>query len=196
MKIGVIDSGLGGELISNYLNKNYNYEVIKILDKEMFPYGNKSKVLLRKRLKELVNKLEDNHKLDKIVIACNTLSSLFFYDSYFKYKHKLYDVINPVIRYLEDKKYENILLLATTNTINSNVYQTFCNGDITTLDATKLIFNIEFGYDVTNDIYNIINNYYNYDAIILGCTHLIYIKEELRDLFKGDIISQDELINI
>ena len=190
MKISVIDSGTGGITFSNNLKEKVkNLDTILYIDKEGYPYGNKELDWLKERLNSLVL----NSKSNIVVIACNTLSSII-YNFDLKFKKVVVDVITPTIYFLKGKNYKNICILATKNTIKMDIYCRLLQTNITYIDATKLIDDLEKDNDYIPSLFEIIDNLSTeYDAILLGCTHLIKIKNEFRKYLNIDIISQDEI---
>ena len=75
--IAVVDSGIGGTSVLSELIKKYpHYNYIYFADNLNMPYGKKSKRFLLKRAKEIIDVLKNSYKVDAIIIACNTLSSV------------------------------------------------------------------------------------------------------------------------
>lgn len=77
--IAVVDSGIGGTSVLSELIKKYpHYNYIYFADNLNMPYGKKSKRFLLKRAKEIIDVLKNSYKVDAIIIACNTLSSVIY----------------------------------------------------------------------------------------------------------------------
>ena len=190
MQISLIDSGIGGKVFGNNLLFDVNdLEIEYLVDYKNFPYGNKDLSFLKERLIELVNKA--NNQI--VVIACNTLSSIIFHYN-LSFNKTVVDVITPTIFYLKDKNYSLITVYATKNTIFMNIFEKLLNTKIIYIDATKLISAIENDYNIEEEFYKLVNKTPKYsECIVLGCTHLIKIKELFRNTFNREIISQDEL---
>ena len=75
--IAVVDSGIGGtSVLSELIEKYPHYNYIYFADNLNMPYGKKSKRFLLKRAKEIIDVLKNSYKVDAIIIACNTLSSV------------------------------------------------------------------------------------------------------------------------
>lgn len=75
--IGIIDSGIGGvsilkKLISKFNCGNYIYYA----DNLHMPYGKKNKTFILKRILNLIDIMKNAYKVDLIIIACNTASSV------------------------------------------------------------------------------------------------------------------------
>lgn len=144
MKIGVFDSGIGGltvlkELVSSYPNNEYIY----IGDTKNIPYGNKTK----EELLNLSIKIIDyfiSIKVDKIIIACGTISSNISNLLKQKYTVDIIDIISPTINYLKNNKYNNIGVLATKMTVNSKIFSTkLHNKKVIEVECPKLVPAIE-----------------------------------------------------
>lgn len=160
-----------------------------LIDFEGFPYGIKDLFWLKNRLINLV----DNSGNKEIIIACNTLSSIIYYFN-LKFSKKVVDVVTPTILFFNEKKYEKIIILATKNTIKMDVYSKYITADITYIDASTLIEAIQKNQPsnkIIDGLKSIILD--TKTPILLGCTHLIKLKEIFRSTFLNEIISQDEI---
>lgn len=191
IKINILDSGLGGIVFKENLEKEIKHcEFELMIDSFGFPYGDKELEWLKERLYYLIG----NCKNKIILIACNTLSSIIYYYN-LKFDKTILDVITPTISYIKDQKFKNVVILATKNTIKMNVYSDLLNSlNIKYIEATKLISDLEYGLDYNDELNNILKEIPSYfDAILLGCTHLSKIKEEILNKVKIKLISQDDL---
>ena len=112
-----------------------------------------------------------------VVIGCNTICSNILDKLKNKYKNLiLIDVIDSTIKEFIRKNKNNVLILATEKTIDSNVYENKIkkinnNIKISNLKAISLVPIIEEDLDATNLIEEYLSNYKDIDSIILGCTH-------------------------
>ena len=190
LKISIIDSGVGGIVFANNLEKEIkDLDLVVNIDTEGFPYGQKDLNWLKERLELLISQAKSN----VIIIACNTLSSLIYYYD-LKFKKIVVDVITPTIYFLKDKKYKNICILCTKNTIKMDIYGKLLNSNIIYIDTTGLIDDIQNNKNHIINLYNVIDKIDDKcDLVILGCTHLIRIKDEFRKIIDIDILSQDEI---
>ena len=190
MQLTVIDSGLGGAIFAQNIRCEFpNLEILLKLDKEGFPYGDKELNWLKCRLTELVESTTTN----TVVIACNTLSCII-YKFKLKFIKTVVDVIAPTTYFFNQKKYMNICILATKNTIKMKIYDELVNSKIYYIDSSILISDLEKEREYDKSLQDIIDKIpLSCDAILLGCTHLIDIKNQFRKLLKTDVISQDEI---
>jgi glutamate racemase len=111
-----------------------------------------------------------------------------------KFKKTVVDVITPTIYFLRKRNYSHVTILATKNTIKMDIYSMLLGSKINYIDATKLINEIE--NDIVNEetIKDILKEVSKKtDAILLGCTHLIKVKDIFRRITAIDILSQDEI---
>ncbi len=75
--IAIIDSGIGGVSIFNKLIDKYQSgNFIYFADNLNMPYGTKSKEFIKRRILEIIDNLKSKYKVDIIIIACNTASSV------------------------------------------------------------------------------------------------------------------------
>lgn len=173
----------------NALAKRYTDDFYLVMDKSYFPYGNKPYDVLYNRITYLIDYLIDKG-CNKIVIACNTLCTTVLEDIRGLYDIKLIGIIDIVIEFIKSQSIKSVSLIATTNTINSNVYQkrlSEINVDCNVINGDEYIYKIENRMDLSFDDLEIKDEY-----LILGCTHFINYK----DRFNCKTISQDDLINI
>lgn len=175
MRIGLIDSGEGGLAVAKELEA-ISDELILIMDKAFFPYGNKTKEFLLKRAYYLALLLVEQ-KVDVIIIACNTLSivALEFLQNSFSIPIK--GIFSYLIPYLnKDNLFIGSLI---TSKYVSDTY------GIKVIDGTSLIKAIEKKEEIKEQLGLI--NYGNAKKLVLGCTHFLAIPKAS---FKIDIINQ------
>ena len=85
LRIGFFDSGVGGLSVLRYVKtyleaepalKTYPLEYYYLLDRAGFPYGTKPEDFLNKRIVSLARDFLTVYKLDYLVLACSTASTL------------------------------------------------------------------------------------------------------------------------
>ena len=184
MNIGFIDSGIGGiSTLKECLKEFPDMDYIYIADTLYAPYGNLNKDFLIKRIKHLIHILESKGA-DKIVLACNSSSTISYYEN-------LENAV-PIIRVVPEIKkalYENsgkILLLSTVLTSNSMYVKRFHTSRLSVLGEQYLAGKIEKAapkFSLLKDyIKMILEPYFDIDAILLGCTHYLFVEDIVREI--------------
>lgn len=176
----MFDSGIGGltvlrELINEYPNTEYIYYA----DTLNLPYGEKTKEQLLEIGKNIIEFL-DSKKVDVIVIACGTCSSLV--ESYRELTETpVFDVITPTVEYVK-KHYKNVGLIATKSTIDNKIFENKLTSKGINVKATSCPSFVPFieGLKDTYDIeeLNILKDS-NLEVIILGCTHYPLLQDKI-----------------
>jgi len=199
--IGIFDSGIGGLTVAKAISKILpNERFIYFGDTAHLPYGDKSKEAILRYSKRITEFLLANN-CKSIVIACNTASAISY--PYLRDKHKgaipVINVIDPIIEAIvADGSHKKIGLIATKTTVQSGVYQEKMqrrNPDIQmeVLPTPLLAPMIEEGFSKDKISKTVIENYLSnpifdsIDALILGCTHYVLIKDEINDFFEGKV---------
>lgn len=189
LKIGLIDSGMGGFSILKALMKDkINAEYFYIYDNKHHPYGQKSQNELMaigyQNMKTLLN-YEENFA----IIACNTLTSGCV--------DKLRGMFNVPIIGVEPpikpcgKECKNILVLATPFTLMSERVQNLthdyleCNFYYPSLPELATLIEAQIENEDIINAYLIekLKNYKNIDGIVIGCTHYNFIEKNLKKIF-------------
>lgn len=190
MRVGIFDSGIGGLTVLKNLYKHYpNNEYIYFGDTINLPYGNKTK----EELKELsTNDIEFllSKQVDIIIIACGTVSSNCINYLKNKYQIPIYDIISPTINYLNNSNYNNIGIIATNATIDSNIFKNNLNKNIYQIKTPKFVPIIEENRvnEIDSTIDEYLHEYKNkIDILVLGCTHYPYLIDNLNKYFNNKI---------
>lgn len=204
--IGMFDSGVGGttvfkELISTLPNE----DVIYIGDTASFPYGSKSKEtiieLTRKRIENLI--LKD---VKLIVIACGTATSQALEEVKKMFSVPIIGIIEPTVKYLKQKNVKNIGVVATTGTIRSQGWERAIRNEINGCEiknrACPLLAPMaEEGWTENEiaklTIHEYMKDFFNVDALILGCTHYPLFKNLIvKELKEGTmVINTGEMVS-
>ncbi|WP_295158448.1 glutamate racemase [uncultured Brachyspira sp.] len=203
MPIGVFDSGFGGltvlkQLLKILPNENYIY----LGDNINIPYGDKTK----EEIEKLTFKMADfliNQKCKMLVIACNTISACSYSILKDKYQIPIIEVIsNGVKDALNNTKNNNIYIIGTEFTIQSNAYKNEINKynkinknnkvKITQLACRKLCPMIENDWSSYDNRLEVLNSYLenideNSDTLILACTHYTHILDDIKNLLQNNI---------
>ena len=197
-KIGFIDSGIGGlNILKKYLEKRPNNEYIYFGDTLHLPYGDKSKEELIGYATKIIDFLIVNG-VKTVVLACGTLCSVAYDDLVKKYPDiKIINIIDNTCKYLNKSSYKNIGLIATENTIKMKRFNNKLNKHIISKSTPMLVPIIE---NREVDKYNYYIDYYlkdmkHVDALILGCTHYIVLKDAIKEYIQKPIIDMSLFIS-
>lgn len=191
MKIGVIDSGIGGlTVLSSLIKKCPNHEYIYFGDTINLPYGGKSKKEIIEYTTNIIKFLEKEN-VEVIIIACGTISSNI---KDIKSNVPLIDIISPLKGKLDN--YKKISIMATEMSIKTNAFKNYINSELNLIACPKLVPIIENNNysNLDNTLKEYLKTAYESDALILGCTHYPIIKNEISKYYKGDIICLDKYI--
>lgn len=208
----VLDSGMGGlSVLQNIQITLPNARFIYCFDNAFFPYSEKPIELIRQRFFEIISSINEQFKIDLVVVACNTASTVVLDFLRQKFTQPIVGVVPAIKPACEISQTKTIGLLATCNTVKSNyvdkLIEKYAKGcKVLKLGSTDLV-NIaetkqatgELNLDAKAKITAILTPWFNQnlDAIVLGCTHFIFIKEEIAKLFpkvhlidSGDAVAQ------
>lgn len=195
MRIGFIDSGVGGLSILEAVRALVPADYFYMMDNRYLPYGTKSELFIRQRLKQLTEHLL-THQVDLIVIACNTATTQAV--DWLRQQFELSFVgvvpaIKPAALYCAGEK---MALLATPATVKGGYIKKLIadyagNSAVKFVGSSELVMLAEqkvwTGADVKAAVAQVINdsglNQFAPKAIILGCTHFPFLAEEIRSAF-------------
>lgn len=211
MKIGFLDSGLGGLIILKSVAKelpDYDYEYYG--DTANLPYGDKSEEEILALTKAgVIHLFERDCAL--VIVACNTASA----ESLRKLQDtilvgeysakRILGVIIPTVEAVVETGIKDVALIATRRTVESKKYdlefaKLEANINLLSKAISELVPLIEANKD--DEAFGLLSKHLeepifkNKKLLILGCTHYSVLKDMLRErLGKGVVvISQDELI--
>ena len=198
--IGVFDSGVGGLTVAHAIKQILPGEsLIYFGDTAHLPYGDKSAEAIKYYSRRITEFLLD-HNSKVVLIACNSASaSAFDYlKNEFKGKTIIIDVIDPVVDYLDTKKFNKIGVIGTKMTIASGTYEKKIREkspatSVVSIATPLLVPMIEEGF-IFDDISNAIiraylsnESFVGIEALILGCTHYPIIKNQISKIFNFNI---------
>ena len=184
-----------------------NERLIYFGDTAHLPYGDKSADAIKFYSLQITKLLlEKSCKL--IVIACNSASAVthrvlpdFFKDTHF------INVIDPLVKKVDNNNYSKVGVIATKMTIGSNIYRDKLkalnpNLLVEQLATPLLIPMIEEGFYNDNISQSVISTYLsnerfeNMEALLLACTHFPLIKTEIADFFDNriDVLDSTDII--
>ena len=194
-----LDSGIGGaSILKEVMENSFNNEFVYFADTMNSPYGNKSKKQIYEIVKKNVDYLSSKYKIDVLILACNTATSVCAE----KFR-KIYNFpiigVEPPIKVAIDRGNKNILIIATKQTIKTNMtlkkYISQKNADVTIelLPLKKLAKIIDKNVEDLDVVIPYLKHKLKngkYDSIVLGCTHYNFIKKQIKQLFpNAEIIS-------
>jgi glutamate racemase len=214
--IGIFDSGYGGlTVLKDIALFLPEYDYIYLGDNARAPYGNRSYETVYQFTIESVRKLF-SMGCQLVILACNTSSAkalrtiqqndLPKIDPY----RRVLGVIRPIAEIAGIySKSNNIGILGTRGTINSNSYQIEINKLYPHIHVyqeacpmwVSLIENNEHNdkgadYFIKKNISNLLHLNSKIDTIILGCTHYPLLMEKIRQFLPKSIsiISQGSIV--
>lgn len=205
--IGMFDSGVGGlTVLKEVIKQCPNEKIIYLGDTKRFPYGSKSEEtiidLTKKGIDFLISK-----NVKAVVIACGTATSQALEEVQKCYDIPIIGIINATVRYIKNKEYKDIGVIATTGTIRSKGWQNKINeiipNAVVSYKACPLLAPMAEEGWTNNEIARLTIKEYlkdlkNIECLILGCTHYPLFKEFIREELGNDkeIINTGEIVSI
>ncbi|WP_337879823.1 glutamate racemase [Rheinheimera sp.] len=193
MRIGVIDSGVGGLSILNAVRESVPAQYIYCMDNQYLPYGTKSELFIRQRLQQLTHHLLEQYKVDLVLIACNTATTQAV--DYLRQQFALPFVgvvpaIKPAAHYCGIQPFAVLATQATVNGpyIEQLVAEFAPKNDVQLIASSELVLLAEqkvwYRCDVTAEVRRVLLDtplaQSNVAALVLGCTHFPFLTEEIR----------------
>ena len=193
MKLGIFDSGRGGELVAQKLKEllpRHTYTVVN--DLAHAPYGERSYDDIRRLTEAAIQPLLD---CDIIVIACNSATTAAIEWLRSRYPEQRFIGIEPMIKpAAELTKTGVITVCATPATLRSEAYQRLKERyakDLTVMEpdceawAQMIEENTMNDEKITEMVESAIAG--GSDVIVLGCTHYHWIKEKIVEAACPDV---------
>ncbi len=187
MKIGVFDSGIGGEAIATSLRTLIpSAEIISVNDHTHVPYGNRQDDQIIDLTIAAILPLVDM-ECDAIVIACNTATTVAITSLRTRFPNMKFVGLDPMIKpAVQQTQTKHIAVLATAATLRSARYaqlksQWAPDTLVIEPDCTTWASLIEEGQSETIDISSVMHEIEvnNVDVIILACTHYHWLKPRI-----------------
>ena len=205
MKLGVFDSGIGGEAVAEALRKTFpEAGVVTVNDRANVPYGDKPPERVAQLTEAAIGPLLAGG-CDVIVIACNTSTAVAIDGLRRKYPAQKFIGIEPMIKpAAELTKSKVVAVCATPTTLGSARYKWLVRKFGGGLEIIEPAECGEWAYLIENNLMNreriqkTIDGVCERgaDVIVLGCTHFHWIKELIADLARGraSVIEPSEAI--
>lgn len=192
MKIGVFDSGRGGELIAAGLQKLLpDYEFMVVNDREHVPYGSREDDEIITLTTAAIQPLLDAG-CPIIVIACNTATMAAITTLRERFAETRFVGIEPMVKPAASiSATHHVTVLATPLTLKSNRYQHLLREYASSLtidqpNAAGWAAAIEHGEMNTISLDEVATSIASgSDTLILACTHYIALKARLQATFPG-----------
>lgn len=197
--MAIIDSGLGGISVVRALQAtNPSLHLIYVADTAGFPYGGQSADAITARGVAMVEALWKAHRVNRVVVACNTLSTLSLAALRAQFPHITFIGTVPAVKVAAERSQtKRFTLLATPNTAHSpyskSLIDQFAQGCVVdAVGAPNLASLCErylLGESISDALWQaeIAGCFHDdargrTDSIILGCTHYPLVTDILRAL--------------
>jgi glutamate racemase len=190
MRLGIFDSGIGGEAVAAALRITFtDADIITANDRAHVPYGDKSPEQVVALTDAAIQPLL-SASCDVIILACNTATSLAIETLRTRYPHQKFIGIEPMIKTAAALTKTNVIAVcATPATLASARYQNLISTyarhlSVIEPDCSTWAYMIENNKINENEIRQIITDACRRgaDVIVLGCTHYHWIKELITTL--------------
>jgi len=203
MKIGFFDSGIGGlsvlhQAMELYPDAHYLY----FADTDNVPYGTKKKKKIISLVNEAAEFLIVKKKVDILVVACNTATSVGI-----NQLRALYDIpivgMEPAVKQAaiktnHKKRNNQILVSATKSTLKQKKLKDLIddlntNDKVKRISLQKLVRFAEAQDFGSKKVHKYLRrklakyNLDNYGALVLGCTHFIYYKNIIQSYLPSHV---------
>lgn len=193
MKLGIFDSGIGGEAVAAALSQTFpDAEIMTVNDRVHVPYGSRSREEVLRFTDTAIQPLL-NHQSDVIVLACNTATTAAISVLRERYPGQKFIGIEPMIKPAAALTTTGtIAVCATPATLNSDRYHELiahygAGLNIIEPDCSDWAHMIEHNrinhQKIADTIESVIAQ--GADVVVLGCTHYHWIKDEIIDLTRG-----------
>ncbi len=193
MKLGVFDSGIGGEAVALALAHTFpDASIIAVNDHENVPYGDKTPDSVISLTDAAIQPLLKDH-CDIIILACNTATAIAIETLRARYPDQKFIGIEPMIKTAAMlTKTKTIAVCATPVTLASDRYHTLLGkyaAQIKVLEPNcrNWAYMIENNKINRQEIEAVINEACEKgaDVIVLGCTHYHWIEELIVEIAAG-----------
>jgi glutamate racemase len=203
--IGIFDSGIGGlSVLSEAINVLPNEDFIYFCDEKHAPYGSRKPAELKNLIDEAVSFLIEK-KVKAMVLACNTATSISI--DYLREKYPIPIIgMEPAVKpAIGESKAGKVVVLATPVTLEQEKFSKLKEKidkfhEVIVLPAANLAGMIEEhlvennGKKVYSEkIESYLEKLFSHldlsdiSAVVLGCTHYIFIKPYLKKILPGRV---------
>jgi len=190
VKIGVFDSGIGGQAVAERLQQLFpQTDIVFVSDSANVPYGLRSQAEIIQLTEQAIQPLLADH-CDAIVIACNTATTNAISSLRTAYPDTHFVGIEPMVKpAAKMTKTGVIAVLATPGTLASSRYNDLKNEWATGVtiiepDCSLWADLVEHGKVSEIDLQQTITDTIRHgaDIIVLGCTHYHWLKSQIESI--------------
>ena len=196
MKVGIFDSGMGGlSVLYRAMKMMPGIDYIYYADKKNVPYGEKTEERVKEFVDEIIRFLIAKD-VDAIVIACNTATSVATKEYREEFQVPIIGMEPAVKKAVEEYKEipGRVLVAATPITIAGDkllqlVDRVDDGGQVDLIALPQLVRFAENGEfeseQVVESLKESLKGYPvdTYKAVVMGCTHFNYFKENYKKIF-------------
>jgi glutamate racemase len=196
--IGMFDSGVGGlTVLAEAIRLLPAARFFYYADSGFAPYGEKSREVILARCFYIADEMTQR-SASAICVACNTATSSAIAEMRRHYTIPIVGMepaLKPAVESCPDGK---ILVLGTAFTIHEPKYQALLRRfsekrEIISLPCPGLVNLIEAGEKnspaMERCLQELLKGHplHEISAVVLGCTHFVYLKKNLREFFGGEV---------
>ena len=194
--IGFYDSGVGGlSVLKVALNKIKNKNFAFFGDTLRMPYGARTNEEIRDYTVEVMGFFKDLD-VDLSIIACNTATSHGLKEATSIYNYPIIGVVEPgSLNAIERTNNKRLALVATKSCVESGIYDKVLNTmdssiELKSVYCPDLTLAIERGEFEEEYMDAIVKKYldefgdYDFDTLILGCTHYPLVEDSFKRVLK------------
>jgi len=202
VRIGVFDSGVGGlTVLRALLERIQGCDFVYLADTDYAPYGEKSHDQIRQRSERIARYLLATHRIDALVVACNTATSAAI--SHLRTLFPALPIVGtePGIKpALEHTRSHHVGILATPATLAGEKYQTLADRLYHGTDVVLheqacpgLVEQIEAGRIDAPETEAMLTRWLTpmreagVDTIVLGCTHYPLAGDAIRRIMGAEV---------
>ena len=209
--IGVFDSGIGGLSVLRALQKALPHErFVYLADNAHAPYGEKSEAFVRERTETIATHLMAQHHIKALVVACNTATAAAIHALRAQHPQLPLVGVEPALKpALALSRTGHIGVIATRGTVASDKFARLlasvqgeahfvvqaCNGLALAIEQSTLP---DQAMAAQAQISHLLRRYTeamgrfgtgpgDIDTLVLGCTHYVFVEDELRQLLGPDV---------
>lgn len=193
MKLGIFDSGIGGEAVASALRETFpNAKIVSVNDRRNVPYGEKTPTEVIRLTETAIQPLIEDD-CDIIILACNTATACAIEKLRNRYPEQKFIGIEPMVKTAAQLTRSNIVAVcATRATLASARYKKLTETygkqlSILEPDCSEWAYLIENNKINREHIAEVVNTVCERgaDVIVLGCTHYHWIKDLIIEQASG-----------